>query len=138
MLAFVMASMSSSSPVAPSSHRRPEVADLSRNDLIAARLGEAADLLSARNANPFRVAAYRRAAQTIGQLDRDVGELEREGGQKALDEIPNVGPGIVRAIAQILETGRWPYLERLRAETGPEVLFRTISRGWTDIGQAPP
>jgi len=69
-------------------------------------LAKAADLLTAHKASPFRIAAHRRAAASVEQLDRDVAELEQEGGRDALDAIPGVGRGIARAIAQILHTGR--------------------------------
>lgn len=111
---------------APAGKTQPADVNHSRNALIAARLAEAADLLTAQKADPFRVAAYRRAARTIEQLDQDVGEIETEGGREALDAIPGVGRAIARAIVQLLRTGRWRYLERLRAETGPEALFCTI------------
>ena len=38
------------------------------NQLIADRLREAADLLEQQAANPFRVRAYREAAQTVAAL----------------------------------------------------------------------
>lgn len=110
-------------PVAPEGTYKT---NLSHNAAIAARLAEAADLLTAQKADPFRVAAYRRAAASILELDRDVAEIEQEGGRDALDAIPGVGRGIARAIAQVLHTGRWRYLEELRSKTGPEALFRSI------------
>jgi DNA polymerase/3'-5' exonuclease PolX len=112
--------MTVSVQAAPDGARQPFGSSLSRNALIAARLAEAADLLTAQKASPFRIAAYRRAAGSIEQLDRDVAELEQERGRDALDAIPGVGAGIARAIAQILHTGRWRYLEQLRTKTGPE------------------
>lgn len=118
--------MDASAQIAPAGKAKPTEIDHSRNALIAARLTEAADLLAAQKADPFRVAAYRRAARTIEQFDRDVGEIEKEGGREALDAIPGVGRANARAIAQLLHTGRWRYLEQLRAKTGPEALFRTI------------
>lgn len=118
--------MTGSVPVAPADLAKPAGPNLSRNAIIAARLAEAADLLSAQKADPFRVAAYRRAAGSIEQLDRDVAEVEQEGGRDALDAIPGVGRGIARAIAQVLHTGRWRYLEDLRAKTGPQALFCSI------------
>ena len=46
------------------------------NEFVAARLREAADLLAAQQDNPFRVLAYRRAAESIASLDHSVEELE--------------------------------------------------------------
>lgn len=107
-------------------NRKATGANLARNAGIAAKLAEAADLLVAQNADPFRVAAYRKAAEALRRLERDLAELDAEGGRDALEAIPSVGPSIARAIAEMLHTGRWRFLERLRAATGPTELFRTI------------
>ncbi|MDX1384266.1 MAG: helix-hairpin-helix domain-containing protein, partial [Thermoanaerobaculia bacterium] len=45
------------------------------NDAIAAALGEAAQLLERQGANPFRVRAYRRAADTVRELDTPAAEI---------------------------------------------------------------
>src|SRR5208283_3325072 len=58
------------------------------NDFIADRLLEAADLLATHQDNPFRVAAYRRAAESVKALDLDVESILNEGGAEALDRIP--------------------------------------------------
>jgi DNA polymerase/3'-5' exonuclease PolX len=62
------------------------------NEFVAARLREAADLLGAQQDNPFRVAAYRQASDSVASLDHSVEELLRQGGVEALDQIPHVGP----------------------------------------------
>jgi DNA polymerase (family X) len=118
--------MIASAQVVPAGKHAPANANLARNARIAARLSEAADLLTAQKADPFRIAAYRKAALTIELLDRDLAEIEQEGGREALEAIPGVGRAIARAITQILHTGRWRYLEQLRAKTSPEALFRAI------------
>jgi hypothetical protein len=96
------------------------------NRAIAQKMREAADLLQAQQANPFRVAAYRRAAETIGALDREVRALFDIEGVAGLDRIPNMGRGIASAIAELLITGRWTQLERLRGTLDPVSLFRTV------------
>ena len=50
-----------------------------RNEAITARLREAAQLLERQKTNPFRVRAFRRAADTIARLPEDVGELNPSG-----------------------------------------------------------
>jgi DNA polymerase/3'-5' exonuclease PolX len=40
------------------------------NQRVAERLREAAELLEQQQANPFRVSAYRRAADTVAGLER--------------------------------------------------------------------
>ena len=84
------------------------------NEHVATKLGEVADLLEQQAANPFRVRAYRRAAETVAGLDRDLQAIVQHGGPEALVELPNIGAGIASAIDEILRTGRWVQLERLR------------------------
>ena len=96
------------------------------NQQVAAKLREAADVLEQQAANPFRVGAYRRAAETIANLDDDVDTLVANGGVDALIELPNIGKGISASINEILRTGRWVQLERLRGALDPERLFQTV------------
>jgi Holliday junction resolvasome RuvABC DNA-binding subunit len=96
------------------------------NARIAQRLREMAALLATQNDNPYRAAAYRNAADTVAGLDRSVRSVfEREGGS-GLDALPGVGPRIAAAIAELLETGHWRQLERLRGDADPQTLFRTV------------
>ena len=96
------------------------------NETLAANLGEFADLLAEQDADGFRTAAYRRAADTIGELDRSAAEIFAEEGREGLLALPGIGPSIAAAIAEMLTTGRWAQLERLRGTLAPEKLFRTI------------
>lgn len=96
------------------------------NQPISDRLREAADLLEQQGANPFRVRAYREAAQTVAGLPEDLGEVFESDGVKGLETLPRVGPRIAAAIAEMLRTGRWSQLERLRGTLDPERLFRAI------------
>jgi hypothetical protein len=89
-------------------------------------LREKAAILEAQNANPFRVNAYRQAADTIAGLTSDVGELFRQSGIEGLIALPHIGEGIAGAIAEILLTGRWSQLERLRGTLDPVAVFRAI------------
>jgi hypothetical protein len=93
---------------------------------VAALLRDRAAILEAQNANPFRVNAYRRAADTVAGLATDVGELYREAGIEGLIALPHIGEGIAGAIAEILATGRWSQLERLRGSLDPVAVFRAI------------
>jgi len=97
-----------------------------RTEAITARLREAARLLERQKANPFRVRAFRRAADTIAQLPEDVGALVARGGPEALRGLPGIGPGIAAAVHEMLATGRWGLLERLRGTLDPEQLLRSV------------
>ena len=97
------------------------------NRIVAARFREAADLLEQQGANPFRARAYRRAAQTVAELDRDLGEILADGSPTDLESLPGVGEALSAAIEEIVRTGRWAQLERLRGEMPPEKLFQIFS-----------
>jgi Holliday junction resolvasome RuvABC DNA-binding subunit len=96
------------------------------NAQVAAQLREAAALLHAQEGNPFRVAAYRKAADSIARAPRPVRELFDAQGRAGLQALPGVGPGIASAVAEMLVTGRWAQLARLRGDADPEALFRSV------------
>jgi hypothetical protein len=96
------------------------------NAQIAEWLRQAAEILQAQGANPFRVGAYRRAADTVERFDGSLRELLAAQGRAGLDALPGIGAGIAAAIAEMLETGRWTQLERLRGSLDPAMLFRTV------------
>jgi hypothetical protein len=96
------------------------------NQQIAMKLAQAADLLEQQAANPFRVSAYRRASETVSRLTGDIGELMRTEGTPGLVKLPGIGAGIAAAIQELLSTGGWAQLERLRGTLDPAQLFRTV------------
>jgi len=96
------------------------------NACIAQRLREMGQLVEAQGGNPFRAAAYRHAADTLARLPRDVRELFQHEGDPGLQALPGVGPRIAAAIGEMLATGAWGQLQRLRGEADPETLLRTV------------
>jgi len=96
------------------------------NQQIAMKLAQVADLLEQQGANPFRVSAYRRASETVSRLEQDIGELTETGGSAALIALPNIGKGIASAIQELVTTGKWAQLERLRGTLDPVHLFQTV------------
>lgn len=96
------------------------------NKQIAEKLDEMAELLEVQGANPFRVRAYRRAAATLGELDRDLEEIAESEGMEGLVSLPTVGKGIAAAVWEMVHTGRWSQLERLRGSLQPENLLQTV------------
>lgn len=93
---------------------------------VAARLDELADLLEGQGADRCRILAYRRAAERVRRLGPRLREIHREEGREGLRALPDIGESLARAIDEMLTTGRWAQLERLRGESAPERLFRTI------------
>jgi hypothetical protein len=100
--------------------------DVADNRKLADMLRETATLLEAQQANPFRVAAYRKAADTISAMTQSVRELFEREGRSGLDALPAIGRGIAGAIAEILVSGRWSQLDRLRGEVDARLLFQSI------------
>lgn len=106
----------------------PPVADAARDNLpVAEMLREMAALLQAQGEdNPYRIAAYRNAADTVARQPESVRDIFERDGITGLDALPTIGPGIASAIAEIVQTGHWSQFDRLRGAAGPEAVFRTI------------
>ena len=98
----------------------------SANQGIADKLRQVADLLAQQGANPFRVSAYRRAADAVAHAGRDLRQVLDGEGVEGLLALPHVGHGIAAAIVEMLRTGRWSQLDRLRGTLDPVRVFRTV------------
>jgi hypothetical protein len=96
------------------------------NRAVADRLRDTAEVLQTQGANPFRVNAYRRAAQTVLGLEADLRELIRLEGREGLLRLPFIGRGLAATIDEIVRTGRSAQLDRLRGEVRPETLFQSV------------
>jgi DNA polymerase (family X) len=96
------------------------------NRSIADQLREIAALLEQQGANPFRVAAYRKAAETITWLPEDVGLIFRLEGFSGLTSLRGIGTQIGGAIAEMIRTGQSSQLERLRGTLDPEALLSRV------------
>lgn len=62
----------------------------------------------------FKPRAYEKVAMNIEALDREVIDIYKEGGVKALRTIPSVGEGIAYHIEAILKTGTFPELKKYK------------------------
>ncbi|MBS1199554.1 MAG: polymerase [Proteobacteria bacterium] len=82
------------------------------NQDIAAIFDEIADLLELQQANPFRIRAYRRAAQTVRSQPRELAERVASG--RALQDLPGIGDDLAAKIVEILGTGRCAALDKLK------------------------
>jgi len=96
------------------------------NRTVGVKLREMADVLEQQLADGFRVAAYRRAASTLEDLNRPVEEIVHTQGLPGLMDLPGIGRGIGLAIMEMITTGGWSQLERLQGALQPEQLFQTI------------
>ena len=82
-----------------------------RNAEIGQLFGAMADLLEIKGENPFRIRAYRRAAQSLETLSEDIEIAAREERLKA---IPGIGGDLAAKIVEYLATGRIAELETAR------------------------
>lgn len=96
------------------------------NEAIADKLLEFADLLEQQDANPYRVGAYRRAARVVAAHPEPLSDLAAREGAAGLDRLPAIGSSIAHAIQELVGTGRWVQLDRLRGQLEPEKLFQSI------------
>jgi len=88
-----------------------------RNQDIAKIFYEIADMYEIKGENPFRVRAYRRAAQNIENLAEDVEKVIK--GRK---KIPGIGQDLMQKIKEILKKGTCKTYEELKKEIPPSLL----------------
>jgi DNA polymerase (family 10) len=88
------------------------------NPGIARLLREIADLLEIKGDNPFKIRAYRNAADTAANHPHQLGSLDPTG----LREIPGIGKDLAAVIREIAETGGAAAHRRLLDEFPPTVL----------------
>jgi putative hydrolase len=96
------------------------------NEAIADKLLEFADLLEQQDANPFRVGAYRRAARVVAAHPEPLADIAARDGVEGLDRLPAIGRSIGHAIEEMVGTGRWVQLDRLRGQLEPDKLFLSV------------
>lgn len=95
------------------------------NAQIADYFSKIGDLMELKGENVFKIRAYRRAAEAIQNLPKDVGTEYRAG---TLKDIPSIGDAISEKIGEIIETGRLGFLEKLEAE---------VPKGLAELLQVP-
>ena len=83
------------------------------NREIAETFERCSDMLQIRGDNIHRVLSYRRAAETIRALPRDLRVISEAGG---LTKLSNIGKTIAAKIDEMLETGQLDFYNRLAAE----------------------
>src|SRR4051812_19425731 len=88
------------------------------NLAIARVLTEIGDLLEIKSENPFKIRAYRNAADTIAHLGDQVATLpaaERLG-------LPGIGKDLAGKVAELIDTGFCRYHQELLQEFPPTIL----------------
>jgi DNA polymerase (family 10) len=89
------------------------------NTEIADTFRQFADLLEIQEANPYRVRAYRTAAQTVSNLPRDAADMLHAG--EDLSELPGIGDDLAGKIREIVRTGSLEALEEVAREMPAEL-----------------
>ncbi|MEK7122128.1 MAG: helix-hairpin-helix domain-containing protein [Patescibacteria group bacterium] len=65
----------------------------------------------------FKPRAYRKAAETIKNLEEDISFFYKKEGIKGFEKIPGVGKSIAKKIEEYLKKGKIKYYEELKKET---------------------
>ncbi len=95
------------------------------NDEVAEAFQELADLLQIAGDDRFRVVAYRRVAEEIAALARDVSTLD----DKELAALRGVGRATASKIREVIKTGTMAKLEEARAAVPPGIRDMTALPG---------
>jgi DNA polymerase (family 10) len=88
------------------------------NLAIARVLAEIADLLEIKGENPFKIRAYRNAAEAIGHETQSLAALS-DAERRAL---PGIGKDLAAKIAELVNTGSVAYHQELIREFPPTIL----------------
>jgi DNA polymerase (family 10) len=81
---------------------------------VAAALSEIGTLLELQGESSFHSNAYHNAARVLEQMEDDLSEVVRSG---KLGQIRGIGEKLREKITALVDTGKLPYLDELRAKT---------------------
>jgi DNA polymerase (family 10) len=99
------------------------------NRQLATLFRSMADLLAAQRANPYRVRAYRRAADALLGIEEDVAAVALRHG---LEDIEGIGKDLAEKIREFLETGTVRAYEELKTPLPQEVKSWATLPGLSD------
>ncbi len=90
-----------------------------RNREVIDIFNKVADMLSIRGDQIHRILAYRKAAESIDALGRDINVVYAEG---KLTDIPGIGETLAAKIEEMLTTGRLEFYDKLAQEIPPSLV----------------
>jgi hypothetical protein len=96
------------------------------NRTVAEWLMKYAHYLEAREANLYRVQAYRRAAETVLGLQRPVAHIVAEAGRDGLEELPGIGSHLSYTIDGLVRTGEFRTQDAEGGHVDVERLFASL------------
>jgi len=88
-----------------------------KNTDIAGIFEQMADFLEIKGENPFKIRAYRRAAEVIAYLPREIAEMLAAG--EDLKALPGIGTAIATKMEELVRTGHLAAWETLRNSLPP-------------------
>jgi len=94
------------------------------NRQVATIFRSIAERLATQRANPYRIRAYRKAADTIEALVEDIATV---ASRQALEDIDGIGQDLADKIEEFLRTGTIQTYEALRTPLPESV------KAWTDL-----
>jgi len=86
------------------------------NQKIAKIFYETAELLEIKG-TAFKPKAYKKAANSLGNLKEDISEIYQKKGLKGLEQISGIGKSIAKKIEEYLKKGEIKYYQELKEET---------------------
>jgi hypothetical protein len=113
--------------VSPASPTHDNVALPLSNRQVAAYLDEVAELLATLNENPFRMRAYRIAADCIRNLREPAHAILQREGRAGLTCLHGIGDVLAGSIEHLVFTGRLNVLDQLRGRIQPEQLLASVA-----------
>ncbi len=96
------------------------IADDDFNAEMARLFRQAAGLLEAQHADGYRVQACLRAADTVEHMTEPASVIYRRAGMPGLVALPTIGRVLGLAIADVVDIGRWRWLDRLQGDIDGE------------------
>lgn len=90
-----------------------------QNALVAQMFDEIADCLEIAGENPFKIRAYRRAAEAVATFAEPIEDAAENG---LLRDIEGLGEATSAKVQEFLATGKVRFLEKLREEYPPTLL----------------
>ena len=103
--------------------------DHDSNNMLANLFLSMAELLKNNGENPYRIRAYKRAADTIANLESPIAELAQAGD---LQTLPGIGKDLAAKIHEYVETGAIKAYEELTTPLPPAIRQWIVLPGLSD------